>query len=570
MPFSRAFGITSAALPMTTPELAIHSSISENPEELVVVLTGATSGIGSHLIQFLLSVSSSSSVAVLIDNYRKSALAIPGSTPSFLQCLPTCLAGGDTTSEPPLASLRKKRGLINLRLIAVGKHPVSVPGVENIVVNLRENDFPRVVTRELKNRGLRQVNMLVHCAGAAEYASWTQQSVSGLENMLEVDLLAPILLTHAVLPLLRNATVFPPKVTVLSSSPSLRSSATATFCGLKAGLDEFAARLQTELRGSIAVQTLWVNPTATSMYTKMGIPEFNLGNGFCTAKDTAWQLLNFMFNSSGHCVDGFIGTVPSFLPSRSMKDFIADKDSLTPAEGFIATRAEPDFHRDSSREGNRPLAPHCMVTRGFGETGRCLLEMFKKKGFYTTGVDQSNKLLREQPVCHEGLECDLSSPDDIFMLADAVDRPIDVLVLVMEKHSVFPHSFERGDVLEFVKEVKGSIHGAITLLLELFKQQKVNRRTRVIWGMAEGRSGLPMAEAVARLAIQRFVECTQMMRGVDCMRLVVAHDGRLDTLEKMVWDAVMGKKPVLQSEGNSLKKWARRIVEAVGGNVELE
>ena len=122
------------------------------------------------------------------------------------------------------------------------------------------------------------LDILVNNAGGVRAGRLEATSRSGIEAMLNVNLLAPILLTRAALPSLRisgDAMV----VNVTSGIALIGAPFYATYAAAKAGLARFGEALRRELKGEgIHVLTVYPGSTDTPMMkTNRAGPELGFG-----------------------------------------------------------------------------------------------------------------------------------------------------------------------------------------------------------------------------------------------------------------------------------------------------
>ena len=105
------------------------------------------------------------------------------------------------------------------------------------------------------------INVLVNNAGVNRFDLLDRQSGQDLEAIVNTNLLAPMLLTQQLLPLLRNQ-----KQAVILNVGSIVGSigmpGQAAYCGSKFGLHGFSEALRRELNGS-PVRVVYVAPRST-------------------------------------------------------------------------------------------------------------------------------------------------------------------------------------------------------------------------------------------------------------------------------------------------------------------
>ncbi len=108
----------------------------------------------------------------------------------------------------------------------------------------------------------RDVNLLINNAGVVEFRALDRQSVRAIERQIQVDLLAPILLAHHLLPILRRQ----PEAQILnigSTFGSLGFAGFAPYCASKFGLRGFSEALRRELADTRIIVS-YLAPRATS------------------------------------------------------------------------------------------------------------------------------------------------------------------------------------------------------------------------------------------------------------------------------------------------------------------
>ncbi|MCD5984814.1 MULTISPECIES: SDR family oxidoreductase [Pseudomonas] len=116
----------------------------------------------------------------------------------------------------------------------------------------------RVVT---KAQAIQGVNLLINAAGTNHFAMLDQLPSSDIDAMLTINLHAPIQLTGAMLPLLRQAEQAM-VVNVGSTYGSIGHAGYATYCASKFALRGFSEALRRELADT-RVSVLYVAPRAT-------------------------------------------------------------------------------------------------------------------------------------------------------------------------------------------------------------------------------------------------------------------------------------------------------------------
>ena len=136
--------------------------------------------------------------------------------------------------------------------------------------DLARADAAATVTAWLAAHDVTQLDLLVHNAAVGWYGDPVRQSELSVEELLAVNLYAPILLTRALLPLLKGAggkVVF-----VASVAADLGAPDYAVYGATKAALAGFARNLRLELGGEVGVLTFYPGAIRTPMHRKSGVP----------------------------------------------------------------------------------------------------------------------------------------------------------------------------------------------------------------------------------------------------------------------------------------------------------
>lgn len=196
------------------------------------------------------------------------------------------------------------------RPILVGRKPLS--DLDDPLFNsetycqcdLSKPDCAEVVEAFLDARGVTSLDSLIHNAGLGYYGEPAQQSAASIDELLQVNLYAPISLTHKLFPQLKKVRG---KVVFISSiSADLPAADYAVYSATKAALGGFARNLRLELGGSVRVQTLYPGAIRTDMHAKSGVPEgkFKL-EGFPSVEKVAQQAVQAIEKDAPDVTLGF-------------------------------------------------------------------------------------------------------------------------------------------------------------------------------------------------------------------------------------------------------------------------
>ena len=138
-----------------------------------------------------------------------------------------------------------------------------------IQADLSQPDCGQRVVAFLAQQHCTRLDLLIHNAGIGYYGKTAVQPVPNIDQLIDVNLLAPIRLTHALLPHLKQAQgqiSFVSSVVAVMPGPNY-----AVYTATKAALEGFARSLRQELRGQVGVQVIRPGATRTGMHAKMGL-----------------------------------------------------------------------------------------------------------------------------------------------------------------------------------------------------------------------------------------------------------------------------------------------------------
>ena len=162
------------------------------------------------------------------------------------------------------------------RVLGIGRRPFPeslrgiMPPTDYCQADLAQSNAAATVCDFLDARGINHLDALVLNAALGWYGPPRAQPLSSLTELLAVNLDAPIVLTHALLP--RVAATQGVVAFVSSIHSALPTPDFAVYTALKAALDGFARNLRIEQRGQVDVMVVWPGPTRTALHAKSGIP----------------------------------------------------------------------------------------------------------------------------------------------------------------------------------------------------------------------------------------------------------------------------------------------------------
>ena len=178
------------------------------------------------------------------------------------------------------------------RVLGVGRRPPELAPPPLALAgrycqaDLTQPDAADTVARFLDTQAIASLDLLVHNAALGWYGPPGEQDGDAIDALLAANLLAPIALTHALLPRLgpvRGTVAFVSSVHSALPAPDF-----AVYAATKAGLDGFARSLRIELRGAVDVVVAWPGPTRTGLLAASGMPQARIRDGrFATPSATA-------------------------------------------------------------------------------------------------------------------------------------------------------------------------------------------------------------------------------------------------------------------------------------------
>lgn len=144
---------------------------------------------------------------------------------------------------------------------------------------------------------------LVNNAGFGVWGSFTGKESVVQADVVRVDLLAPVMLAHAVLPTLKKNKGFMINVSSLAAETPLPYM--ATYAAVKAGTTFWSEAIRAELKGEVRIVTLAPGPSPTGFRDVSGAPKAK-GSLFSTsASDVVQASLDCLKEGGGYCVPGF-------------------------------------------------------------------------------------------------------------------------------------------------------------------------------------------------------------------------------------------------------------------------
>lgn len=187
--------------------------------------------------------------------------------------------------------------------------------------DLSKPNCAEVVLEWLEIEGITSLDLVIHNAGVGYYGHLLRQSDKSVDELLGVNLYAPIRLTHALLPRLEKAKG---KLIFISSiAANLPVAKYSVYGSSKAALSGFARSLRLELN-DVTVQTIYPGAIGTDMHRKSGATALNTKN-FPGAEKVAQKIVKAIATNKSEITIDFANQVVrnvGYYASR-LTDFIA-------------------------------------------------------------------------------------------------------------------------------------------------------------------------------------------------------------------------------------------------------
>ena len=264
-----------------------------------------------------------------------------------------------------MAKLYQARGY---RLILLGRRPLGDLDPQlfresnYLQADLDGDDYVELVESWLSDQGIEEVDLLIHNAGAGWVGKLEEQPV---EELFAVNLLAPVLLTRALLDRVREKLVFVSSIVTALPTPKF-----SVYGATKAALDGFARSLRVELHGrSIDVQVIHPGATKTGIHLKSGMKEEKTQK-FAAPRDVAAKIVSAIDSQKRAVTIGFGNRMLKTLGPLLFK----------PALGPQSVR-------------------RVLITGGADGIGKALVKQYASEGCHVTWVDRDQ--VRSQHLLQE-------------------------------------------------------------------------------------------------------------------------------------------------------------------------
>lgn len=170
--------------------------------------------------------------------------------------------------------------------------------------DLSQPDAAERVLAFVNRQRIGALDVLVHNAGIGYYGSVTDQPAESVEQLVAVNLRAPVALTHGLYPCLQSADR--PKLVFISSvAAALPTPDYTVYAATKAALDGLAKNLRIEF-DDIDVQLIHPGATRTDMHRKSGVPAGELDTSkYPSAAEVAVQIADVIESNRSQAAIGW-------------------------------------------------------------------------------------------------------------------------------------------------------------------------------------------------------------------------------------------------------------------------
>ncbi len=161
----------------------------------------------------------------------------------------------------------------------------------DIICDLKDLKALHIKVRELLKNS--DINLLINCAGVGVFKPHEELSLQKIEELVDVNLKAPIVLTNLCLRSLKKTKGH--IINISSIEATKHSKFSALYSATKSGLRDFSLSLFEELRKS-GVRVTSINPdiTKTAFFDNLNFKPSDDKQSYIDPKDLAKEVLNII------------------------------------------------------------------------------------------------------------------------------------------------------------------------------------------------------------------------------------------------------------------------------------
>lgn len=282
-----------------------------------------------------------------------------------------------------LAQQYQQRGA---RLILIGRRPLDTLDTTFFTpdrycqADLANPKSVEQILSWLHENNLTALDLVIHNAAQGYVGPVAAQSEESIRHLVDVNLRAPIVLSHALYPLVAQAAgkmIFISSVVAGLPGPNY-----AVYTATKAALDSFVRNWQIELRAAhspVQVQVIRPGATRTNMHQKSGAdPHVLHWERFPPPEAIAGQIIQAIRRGRRALTLGLVNQL-LFFSGRAFPRLI---DRMTAAR-------QPAITQRATRTNTPEAKPvlHCVITGAADGIGRALAQRYTTAGATVTGVD---------------------------------------------------------------------------------------------------------------------------------------------------------------------------------------
>ncbi len=358
-----------------------------------------------------------------------------------------------------LAQIYQQQGA---RLILIGRRPLetlSDPLFSSDVycqADLAQPDCHLTIDRWLAEHQLEAIDLVVHNAGIGWVGGTDEHAPADISEMLQVNLKAPIAITHQLFKRLERAGG---KVAFVSSVVSqLPLSKFGVYVASKAALDGFARSLAVEWRGRVQVQILHPGATNTAMHEKVGTEEA-VYSKYPSAESVAAKMERSLRRNKRHVAIGFANKMIRGL-------------SLT-----VPNLLEKVMRPKPAASGPNQVTPHVVVTGGADGIGAAVAKRYAAEGQQITILDvddaRGEAIIAELGDGAAFINVDLSRPESVEKAVQELgSRPV-ITTLVNNAGISSAGKFEELPLDQMLSVIDINLVGAIQLTTRLLAEKRL-------------------------------------------------------------------------------------------------
>lgn len=228
----------------------------------------------------------------------------------------------------------------------------------------------------LESRGIDRLDLLIHNAGIGYHGAFLEQTPAEIDQLLAINLYAPVELTRTLLPWLparRGQVVFIGSVAAAVPGPDY-----AVYVASKAALIGLVRSLRAEWRDQLTVQLIQPGATRSGMHAKMGLSLEQMNwEEFPPAAQVARKIIQAIEGKRPFATIG---------PSNQLLDFTGRH--LAFALDPLMRRARPaGLPANQSTNPSPDQPPTCVITGAADGIGKALARRFAQAGYTIIGLD---------------------------------------------------------------------------------------------------------------------------------------------------------------------------------------